>query len=66
MKLDLMGVGPNQVMPLTLMLATVASLILIFWNKLVELLRCVMGLSRRASAEANVARARDNQPVQKL
>ena len=45
-------VGPDQVMPVMSILATIAGFFLIFWNKVMSLVRRVLGLKRSASADA--------------
>ncbi len=67
MRLALLGVyfGPDQVMPVASIFATVAGLVLIFWGKLVRMARRITGLSGRFREEAKVARPADKQPTQK-
>lgn len=45
-------VGPDQVMPVMSILATIAGLFLIFWNKVLSLVRRVLGLKRSTPADA--------------
>ncbi len=61
MPLDLIGLyfGPDQMMPVASILATLGGLLLIFWNKVVGLRR-ITGLSRRSSAIDKVAHATDS------
>ncbi len=66
MSLHLLGLyfGPDQVMPVASIVATVAGLILIFWGKLVGMLRRITGLSRRSSEDNKVGRTTGKQPTQ--
>ena len=57
-------VGPDQVMPLVSIFATVAGLILIFWNKLLNVLRRVGRLFGHSSASDNVAGSSEKHPPQ--
>ena len=45
-------VGPDQVMPVMSILATIAGFFLIFWNKVMGLVRRILGLKRSAQPEA--------------
>jgi len=51
-------VGPDQMMPLASIFATIAGFLLIFWNKVLDLLRKI-GLFRRS------ANASDSTPPEK-
>ncbi len=44
-------VGPDQVMPLASILATIMGFLLVFWNKLVGLVGKIFGLPPRKSQE---------------
>jgi hypothetical protein len=44
-------VGPDQVMPLASILATIMGFLLVFWNKLVGLVGKIFGPSPRKSQE---------------
>lgn len=43
-------VGPDQVMPVMSILATIAGFFLIFWNKILGLVRRIFGMKRSADA----------------
>ncbi len=43
-------VGPDQVMPVMSILATILGFLLVFWNRVVSLLRKFTGLFKRSSA----------------
>lgn len=45
-------VGPDQVMPVMSILATIAGFFLIFWNKVMGLVRRILGMKRSAQADA--------------
>ena len=45
-------VGPDQMMPVMSILATIAGFFLIFWNKVMGLVRRVLGMKRATQAEA--------------
>ncbi len=45
-------VGPDQVMPVMSILATIAGFFLIFWNKVMGLVRRVLGMKRTSQADA--------------
>lgn len=53
MNLQLIGayVGPDQVMPLASILATVLGFLLIFWTKVLTLLRKIAALFKRSGAQ---------------
>ena len=51
----LLYVGPDQVMPVASILATIMGFLLIFWHKLVGLLRKIAGVFRRSTAQAPAA-----------
>jgi hypothetical protein len=44
-------VGPDQVMPVMSILATIAGFFLIFWNKVMGLVRRILGLKRSSQAD---------------
>jgi hypothetical protein len=48
-------VGPDQVMPVMSILATIAGFFLIFWNKVMGLIRRIAGIKRSAEPEATSA-----------
>ena len=56
-------VGPDQVMPLASILATIAGFLLIFWNKLLDLLRRV-GLLKPPAHTPEDAPAQKQSPPQ--
>jgi hypothetical protein len=45
-------VGPDQVMPVMSILATIVGFFLIFWNKVMGLVRRILGLKRSSQADA--------------
>jgi hypothetical protein len=45
-------VGPDQVMPVMSILATIAGFLLIFWNKVMGLVRRALGVKRSSQADA--------------
>ena len=47
-------VGPDQVMPVMSILATIAGFFLIFWNKVMGLVRRVLGMKRSSEPAVNV------------
>jgi hypothetical protein len=65
MTLDIIAfyVGPDQVMPLASILATIAGFLLIFWNKLMGLLRRV-GLLKPPPETPEEAPAQKQSPPQ--
>jgi len=56
-------VGPDKVMPLASILATIAGFLLIFWNKLIGLLRHI-GLFRRSAETPEDTHPQDQSPPQ--
>lgn len=66
MELQLIGLyfGPDQVLPVASILATVAGLILIFWNKIVGLVRRISGFSKRSAAETKIVNPGEKRPPQ--
>lgn len=44
-------VGPDQVMPVMSILATIAGFFLIFWNKVMGLVRRILGMKRSSQAD---------------
>lgn len=56
-------VGPDQVMPLASIFATIAGFLLIFWNKLIGLLRHI-GLFRRSAETPEDTPAQKQSPPQ--
>ena len=48
-------VGPDQVMPVMSILATIAGFFLIFWNKVMGLVRRILGMKRSSQADAAAA-----------
>lgn len=48
-------VGPDQVMPVMSILATIAGFFLIFWNKIMSLVRRILGMKRSQADAANPA-----------
>jgi len=57
-------VGPDQVMPVVTIFATIAGLILIFWNKFVNVLRRIGRLFGHSSGSDNVAESSEKHPPQ--
>ena len=55
-------VGPDQMMPVASILATVMGFVMIFWNKLLNVVRKVLGISKPPAAEDNSAQAPKDQP----
>jgi len=56
-------VGPDQVMPVMSILATIAGLVMVFWNKVLSVVRRIFGLRRPDSSEsADTAAAPGNEP----
>ena len=47
-------VGPDQVMPVMSILATIAGFFLIFWNKILGLFRRILGMKRSSEPAVNV------------
>lgn len=45
-------VGPDQVMPVMSILATITGFFLIFWNKIMGLVRRVLGMKRSSQPDA--------------
>lgn len=56
-------VGPDQVMPLASILATIAGFLLIFWNKLIGLLHRI-GLFKRPTGTSEDTPAQKQPPPQ--
>lgn len=54
-------VGPDQVMPVMSILATIAGLVMVFWNKVMSVVRRIFGL-RRPDSSADTAAAPGNEP----
>jgi hypothetical protein len=44
-------VGPDQVMPVMSILATIAGFFLIFWNKVMGLVRRILGMKRSSPSD---------------
>ena len=44
-------VGPDQVMPVMSVLATIAGLIMVFWNKVMSIVRRIFGMKSAAAPE---------------
>lgn len=55
-------VGPDQVMPVVTIFATIAGLLLIFWNKFVGLLRRIGRMFGHSSGSDNVAGSSGKHP----
>ncbi len=49
-------VGPDQVMPVMSVLATIAGLVMVFWNKVLSIVRRVFGMRRSAQGDAAPAK----------
>lgn len=45
-------VGPDQVMPVMSILATITGFFLIFWNKMMGLVRRLLGMKRSSQTDA--------------
>ena len=59
----LLYVGPDQVMPVMSILATIAGLVMVFWNKVLSVVRRVFGLRRsNDSQSADAAHAPGSEP----
>lgn len=52
-------VGPDQVMPVMSVLATIAGLVMVFWNKVLSIVRRVFGMKRSAEADPAPAKLHD-------
>jgi hypothetical protein len=65
MSLDLMGFyfGPDQVVPVASILATLAGLVLIFWNRVVRVVHRITGHLRPPAASDAVDRPANEQPT---
>jgi hypothetical protein len=57
-------VGPDQMMPVASILATVMGFIMIFWNKFVGIVRKIFGGSKPPEAESNAPQTPKDQPKQ--
>ncbi|MGH9792975.1 MAG: hypothetical protein ACRD5W_17340 [Candidatus Acidiferrales bacterium] len=57
-------VGPDQVMPVMSVLATIAGLVMVFWNKVLSIVRRIFGAKRSSDADAapGVAPATGSEP----
>lgn len=55
-------VGPDQMMPVASILATVMGFIMIFWSKLVGIVRRIFGGSRRSVAESTSPQTTSKEP----
>ena len=44
-------VGPDQVMPVMSILATIAGVIMVFWNKVMSIVRRILGVKSAAAPE---------------
>jgi len=61
-------VGPDQVMPVMSVLATILGALMIFWHKLLGIFRRLFGLSKPAEGEPPAAGSADSsskEPLQK-
>jgi hypothetical protein len=54
-------VGPDQMMPIASILATVMGFLMIFWNKLIGVLRRIFGRSKPAGESTASTMAKDEQ-----
>jgi undecaprenyl pyrophosphate phosphatase UppP len=45
-------VGPDQMMPVMSVLASIVAVLMIFWNKVLGLIRRILGLARRSESPA--------------
>ncbi len=55
-------VGPDQMMPVASILATVMGFIMIFWNKLLGIIRRIFGGSKPPEAESSAPQTPKDQP----
>ncbi|MCL4522501.1 MAG: hypothetical protein M1453_09055 [Acidobacteria bacterium] len=55
-------VGPDQMMPVASILATVMGFVMIFWNKLLGIVRKIFGRSKPVEAEENAPQTPKDQP----
>jgi len=55
----LLYVGPDQILPVTSVLASIAGIVMIFWNKILGIFRRIFG-SKSAGASATPDAAADN------
>jgi hypothetical protein len=55
-------VGPDQMMPVASILATVMGFVMIFWNKFVGVVRKILGRSKPVEPEAEVPQTPKDQP----
>ena len=57
-------VGPDQMMPVASVLATVLGFIMIFWNKLMGIFRKMFGMSKPPEPEKDASQAPKDRPKQ--
>ena len=57
-------VGPDQMMPVASILATVMGFVMIFWTKVVGIVRKIFGGSKPAEADGNAPQTPKDQPKQ--
>lgn len=63
MELMALYVGPDQVMPVMSILATIAGLVMVFWNKVLSVVRRIFGFRRSAEPDSTgTAPASGNEP----
>jgi hypothetical protein len=55
-------VGPDQLMPVTSILATVLGFVLIFWNKFLGVVRKILGRSKPAETHEDASQTPKDQP----
>jgi hypothetical protein len=55
-------VGPDQMMPVASILATVMGFIMIFWNKLLGIVRKIFGLSKPTETHEDASQTPKDQP----
>lgn len=55
-------VGPDQLMPVTSILATVLGFVLIFWNKFLGVVRKIFGLSKPVKPHEDASQTPKDQP----
>lgn len=60
--LSALYVGPDQMMPLASILATILGMIMIFWNKVLGLWRKFLGVFKRSGSDAASAGAPAESP----
>jgi hypothetical protein len=55
-------VGPDQLMPVTSILATVLGFVLIFWNKFLGVVRKIFGMSKPPETHEDAPQTPKDQP----